>query len=153
GTLKRIDSLTKSSERILSIAWGPDDRIYSTVEETMHTDPSNAFTRTRIASIKPDGTEPIADWSAESNHSYAYPVLNGTEILYSRFSLNGKEQTLWARNPETPDARQIADSAWRAVWLDSEKLYYIYQKNLHLRFLESGQDLTILNSVDQADYR
>ena len=78
----------------------------------------------------------------------------GAEIIFCRFALDGKQQTLWSRNIRTGKTKPIAEPALRAVHMDSSasRLYYMYQQDLHLRDLKSGADWVIVNSVKEADF-
>jgi hypothetical protein len=155
GSLRRIFSLAPYKGVLLSVAWAPDDRIYFTVDDPVPLDDRHYLNRSRIASIKADGTDLKPDWASDSDHSYRYPTnTDNGEIIFCRFDLDGKHQTLWSRNTWTGNMRPVAESALRAVYLDSRRscLYYIYQQDLHLRDLRSGADWVIANSVTEADY-
>ncbi len=152
---RQIFRLEPDKGFILSVAWASDDRIYFTVDDSVPLDDRHYLTRSRIASIRADGTSLDADWAAESEHSFRYPMsTNNGEILFCRFALDGKQQTLWSRNLATGKARPLFESGLRAVYLDAaeNRLYYIDRDNLHLRDLKSGADWIIVNSVKEADY-
>ena len=106
--------------------------------------------------MKADGTNLIPDWASDPKYSYRYPVSSsaGAEITFSRFALDGTQQTLLNRNIHTGKTKQVMEAALRAVHMDSDasRFYYIYGQNLHLRDLKSGADWVIANSVKQADY-
>ena len=141
---------------LLSAAWGPKDRIYFTVDDSIPLDDRHALTRSRIASVNADGTDLDAGWQRAEDYSYRYPTLGlEGDILFSRFSLDGKEQTLWTQNPGTSRPRPLGIQGLRAVDDDSERhrFYYIYQGDLHLKDTKAGSDWVILNSVKEADYR
>jgi hypothetical protein len=151
---RRIFSLPANKGFLLSVLWGSDDRIYFTVDESVPVDNRRSLTRSRIASIKPDGTD-LVDWAADAQYSYRYPVnATGGELLFGRFALDGTQQSLWSRGVRTGPARLVAEPALRAVHLDSKagRLYYIYRQDLHLRDLKSAGDWVIVNSVREADY-
>ena len=153
--LRRIFSLGRDRGFLLSVLWGPDDRIYFTVDDSIQIDERHYLSRSRIGSVKPDGTDLNPNWAGDAEHSYRYPVRGeAQEILYSRFNLDGKEQTLWSRDLRTGKAKQAFEPGLRMVYKDpkASRLYYIYQQNLHFRNLQSGTDLVILNSVREADY-
>jgi hypothetical protein len=151
----RIFKLDPNRGFILSVAWASDDRIYVTIDDSVPLDDRHYLTRSRIASIRADGTDFDSDWAAESDHSFRYPMsVNNGEILFCRFALDGKQQTLWSRNLATGKTMPLVEPALRAVYLDTaeSRLYYIYRDNLHLRDLRSGADWIIVNSVKEADY-
>ncbi|MCI0422435.1 MAG: carboxypeptidase-like regulatory domain-containing protein [Acidobacteria bacterium] len=155
ASLRRIFGLGPNQGFLLSVVWGPDDRIYFTVDDSIQLDERHYLSKSRIASIKPDGTDLKPEWASDSQYSYRYPVRGeGKEIIFCRFTLDGKEQTLWSKNTDKGSPKKVLDSALRAVYSDSKasRLYYIYQQNLHLRDLKSGADLVIVNSVKEADY-
>ncbi len=152
---RRIFSLDPNHGFILSVAWGSDDRIYFTVDDSVPLDDRHYLTRSRIASIRPDGTDLESNWAAQPEYSFRYPTsADNREILFCRFTLDGKQQTLWSRNLATGNATPLMEPALRAVYLDSsaKRLYYIYRHALHLRDLKSGSDWQIVNSVEEADY-
>jgi hypothetical protein len=155
GSPRRIYGLGPNHGFILSVAWGYDDRLYFTVDESISIDAQHSLTKSRIASIKPDGTDLKPDWAAASQYSYRYPVRGASgEILFSRFTLDGREQTVWKKNTDDGHTSKILDAALRAVRADStsKRLYYIYKQGLHLKDLKSGSDLLIVNSVEEAAY-
>ena len=155
ASLRNIFSLGAHKGFVLSIAWASDDRIYFTVDESIQLDDRHYLSRSRIASIRADGTDLKPDWAADPQYSYRYPSSGvGSEIIYCRFALDGKQQTLWSRNTRTGRTKPLAERALRAVYLDrsTSHLYYIYQQDLHLRDLKSGADWVIVNSVKEADY-
>ena len=75
-------------------------------------------------------------------------------MLFGRFVLNGSGQALWRRDIRTGESRVVTEPALRAVALDAAagRLYYIYQKDLHLKNLKTGADWTIVNSAVEAGY-
>jgi len=155
ASLRRIFSLGANKGFLLSIAWAPDDRIYFTVDDSVQLDDRHYLSRSRIASMKADGTDLKPDWASHPQYSYRYPVnAESGEIIFCRFALDGKQQTLWSRNILTGKTKPVAEPALRAVHLDSSasRLYYIYQQDLHLRNLKSGADWVIVNSVKEADF-
>ena len=155
ASLRRIFGLGANKGFLLSIAWAPDDRIYFTVDDSVQLDDRHYLSRSRIASMKADGTDLKPDWASDPQYSYRYPInAEGAEIIFCRFALDGKQQTLWSRNIRTGKTKPVAEPALRAVHLDSSasRLYYIYQQDLHLRNLKSGADWVIVNSVKEADF-
>jgi hypothetical protein len=146
GLLKNIHEEPRGSF-ILSVSWGPDGRIYFTVDEPVRLTATHSATRSRIASMKPDSTELKADWAAAPQYSFRYPIATGNQILYSRMKLDGTEQSLWIRSPEP---RLILKDALRAVHYDAATgtIYYIFRRDLHFRDLKTGFDAIIQNSVD-----
>jgi len=155
ASLRRIFGLDANKGFLLSIAWAPDDRIYFTVDDSVQLDDRHYLSRSRIASLKADGTDLKPDWASDAQYSYRYPIsTEGAEIIFCRFALDGKQQTLWSRNIRTGKTGPVAEPALRAVHMDSSagRLYYIYQQDLHLRDLKSGADWVIVNSVKEADY-
>ena len=153
--LHRIFSLPANKGFLLSVAWGPDDRIYFTVDDSVPLDDRHYLSKSRIASIKIDGTDLQTDWASEARYSYRYPMAAGLEeMMFGRFALDGSRQELWIRNTRTGKMQLLAEPALRAVYLNSvaKRLYYIYQQELHLRDLHSGADWVIVNSVREADY-
>jgi hypothetical protein len=155
ASLQRIFSLDAHKGFLLSIAWATDDRIYFTVDDQIQLDDRHYLTRSRIASIKADGTDLKPDWAADPQYSYRYPMsAEGAEIIFCRFALDGKQQALWSRSLRTGKTRPVAEPALRLVYRDSSagRLYYIYEQDLHLRDLKSGADWVIVNSVKEADY-
>ena len=155
SALRRIFSLGRDQGFLLSVLWGPDDRVYFTVDDSVPVDERHSLSRSRIASVKPDGSDLNASWAGDAEHSYRYPVRGeGQEILFARFNLDGKEQTLWSRDLRTGKTKPLFQPGLRMVYQDPKgnRLYYIYQQNLHFRNLKSGTDLVILNSVREADY-
>jgi hypothetical protein len=151
---RRIFGLDANKGFLLSIAWAPDDRIYFTVDDSVQLDDRHYLSRSRIASIKADGTDLKTDWASDPQFSYRYPSAEGAEIMFCRFALDGTQQKLWSRNIRTGKTVPVAEPALRAVHVDSSasRLYYIYQQDLHLRDLKSGADWVIVNSVKEADY-
>jgi hypothetical protein len=155
ASLRPIFSLGPNQGFLLSVVWGPDGRIYFTVDDSIQIDDRRFLTKSRIASIKPDGSELNPTWAADTQYSYRYPVRGeGQQILLSRFSLDGKEQTLWSRDIATGKTQQFFEGGLRAVYRDPKagRLYYIYQQQLHLKDLKTGDDFVIVNSVNEADY-
>jgi hypothetical protein len=155
ASLRRIFGLDANKGFLLSIAWAADDRIYFTVDDSILLDDRHYLNRSRIASMKADGTDLKADWASDAQYSYRYPINGeGTEIIFSSFALDGKQQRLWSRDIRTGKTKQVAEPGLRAVHIDSRasRLYYIYQQDLHLRDLKSGADWVIVNSVKEADY-
>jgi hypothetical protein len=155
ASLHRIFSLDAHKGFLLSIAWAPDDRIYFTVDDPVQLDDRHYLNRSRIASIKSDGTDLKPDWASDPQYSYRYPMsAEDAEIIFCRFALDGKQQTLWSRNLLTGKTQPVAEPGLRAVYIDSSarRLYYIYEQDLHLRDLKSGADWVIVNSVRDADY-
>jgi len=151
---RRIFSLPPNEGFLLSVAWGPDDRIYFTVDDSIKVDDRHALTKSRIASIRPDGTGLNPAWAGDTQYSYRYPVRGqGQQMLLSRFSLDGKQQTLWTRDLNNGTTRLLLQNSLRAVCWDSnaDRLYYIYQQQLHLRKMRTGDDVVIVNSVREAD--
>jgi hypothetical protein len=154
ATPRHIFSLPANKGFLLSVLWGPDDRIYFTVDDSVPVDNRRSLTRSRIASIKLDGTD-LVDWAADPPYSYRYPVnANGGELIFGRFALDGTQQALWSRNVRTGSPRLVAEPGLRAVYLDAKagRLYYVYRQDLHLRDLKSGGDWVIVNSVREGDY-
>lgn len=152
---RRIFKLDPEKGFLLSVAWAFDDRIYFTVDDSIPLDDRHYLTRSRIASIRPDGEDLNSTWAAEPNYSFRYPTaVKDSEILFSRFALDGKQQTLWSRNLATGETVAVIEPALRAVYLDTAEnhIYYIYRHSLHLRDLKSGADWVIVNSVEEADY-
>jgi hypothetical protein len=155
ASLRRIFGLDANKGFLLSIAWAPDDRIYFTVDDSVQLDDRHYLNRSRIASMKADGTDLKPDWASDPQYSYRYPMnAEDAEIIFCRFTLDGNQQTLWSRNIRTGKTKPVAEPALRAVHMDSSasRLYYIYQQDLHLRNLKSGADWVIVNSVQEADY-
>ena len=150
---RRIFSLDPHNGFLLSIAWASDDRVYFTVDDPVQLDDRHYLSRSRIASIKPDGTDLKPDWASDPQYSYRYPInAPGSEIIFGRFALDGTRQKLWSRDIRTGKTKPVAEPALRAVYMDSNRLYYIYQQDLHLRNLKSGADWVIMNSVKEAGY-
>lgn len=156
GPLQSIFSLGTAPGSVLSVAWGVDGRIYFTVDDQVPLDASRSFSRSRIASIRPDGSDYQAGWQAAPDASFRYPffMADGAAI-FTKFSLDGSDQTLWRISPPGPGAVKIHAPALRAAGTDAAqgRLYYIYQNSLHLRVIESGADFIIAQSVEQADCR
>jgi hypothetical protein len=150
---RRIFTLDRQSGFLLSIAWGSDDRLYFTVDDSIPLDNRHFQSRSRIASIKPDGTDLRPDWAAAAQFSFRYPtVVEGGDLVFCRFALNGAEQTLLRRRIAGGETTEVAGNALRAVHIDASRLYYIYWNELHLRDRKSGADWVILNSVKEAAY-
>lgn len=152
---RRVFKLDPEKGFLLSVAWAFDDRIYFTVDDSIPLDDRHYLTRSRIASIRPDGEDLNATSAAEPNYSFRYPTsMNSGEILFSRFALDGKQQTLWSRSLTTGQNTFLMEPVLRAVYLDTagNRLYYIYRHALHLRDLRTGADWVIVNSVEEADY-
>ncbi len=152
---RRIFSLDPNHTFILSVAWGSDDRIYFTVDDSVPLDERHYLTRSRIASMRANGSGLESNWAAQPEYSFRYPMSAANrQILFCRFALDGKQQTLWSRSLVTGNTTPLMEPALRAVYLDSEAnhLYYIYRHTLHLRDLKSGSDWQIVNSVEEADY-
>ncbi len=155
ASLRRIFGLGANKGFLLSIAWAPDDRIYFTVDDSIQVDERHYLSRSRIASMKTDGTDLKSDWASDPQYSYRYPANGeGLQIMFGRFALDGKQQTLWSRDIRTGKTTQVVEPGLRAVHMDSSasRLYYIYRQDLHLRDLKSGVDWVIVNSVKEADY-
>ncbi|MGH9425966.1 MAG: carboxypeptidase-like regulatory domain-containing protein, partial [Terriglobia bacterium] len=153
ASLRRIFGLGANNGFLLSVFWGPDDQIFFTVDDSVQLDDRHYLSKSRIASMKADGTDLKPDWASDPQYSYRYPMRGeGAEIIFCRFALDGKQQTLWSRNLRTGKTKLVAEPALRAVHMDSSasRLYYIYQQNLHLRDLKSGADWVIVNSVKEA---
>jgi hypothetical protein len=146
GRLKKIYQESRGNF-LLSVSWGPDDRVYFTVDEPIRLSATYSATRSRIASLKPDGTDLKSDWAADPKYSFRYPIASGKQMAYSRMKMDGTEQSLWIRSPEP---RLILKNAFRAVRYDEAtgKLYYIFRRDLHLHDLKTGFDAIIQNSVD-----
>jgi hypothetical protein len=154
--LRRIFSLGANDGFLLSVAWAADDRIYFTIDDSIAIDDRHYVSKSRIASIKPDGTDLKPDWASAPRYSYRYPALfEGAEIVFCRFALDGTGQALWSRNIRTGRTNLLAEPALRAVHVDSaeSRLYYIYRQDLHLRDLKTGTDWVIVKSVSEADYQ
>jgi hypothetical protein len=153
--VRRVFTLGANQGFILSVAWGADNRIYFTVDDSVSLDERHYLTRSRIASMKADGSDLQPDWAADFGYSFRYPMRGeGDEIVYCRFELDGKRQALWSRNTRTGAVRPVAEPALRAVHIDlsAGRLYYIYRQDLRLRDMKTGADWVILNSVKEADY-
>lgn len=151
-----IFNLGTAPGSLLSVAWGADGRIYFTVDDQVPLDASRSFSRSRIASIRPDGSDYQAGWQAAPDTSFRYPFfLADGAAIFTKFALDGSDQTLWRISPPNPGAVKIHAPALRAAGIDVERgrLYYIHQNNLHLRLIESGADFIIAQSVEQADCR
>lgn len=155
-TLRCVFSLEQKPGAVLSVAWGGDGRIYFTVEDQIPVDAGRSFGRSRIASIRPDGTDYQSGWQATPDASFRYPFFgSGGQAFFGRFSLDGRDQALWGRFGPASAARKILNEAWRVAGFDPNRnhLYYIYRNNLHLRVNDSGADYIIAQSVVQADCR
>jgi hypothetical protein len=152
GELRKVVQEPAATSFLLSIAWGPDGRIYFAVDESVPIDAQHSYTRSRIASVMPDGSGLQPAWAADPQYSFRYPISSGNDLLYSRFTLDGKEQTLWSRPSDAVEAKQILANVLRAVSYDpaANILYYLYRNDLHFRDLKSNFDVTLLNSVESA---
>jgi len=153
AALRRIFGLGAREGFVLSIFWAMDDRIYFTVDDRVPLDDRHYLTRSRIGSVKPDGADLKTDWASDPGYSFRYPAMgeNGA-ILFGRFDLDGKHQGLWSRGPANEKMTAVAAPALRAIHIESGRLYYIYQQDLHLRILGTGDDWVIVNSVRDGDY-
>ena len=154
-SIRRVFSLGANKGFLLSVSWSSDDRIYFTIDDSIPLDDRHHLSRSRIASVKSDGTDLKPDWASDPQHSYRYPMNSeGAEIIFCRFALDGTQQTLLSRNSRTGKSKPVVEPALRAVHMDpnARRLYYIYQQNLHLKDLRSGADWIIVNSVTEADY-
>jgi hypothetical protein len=151
-SVRRIFGVAANRGFLLSVAWAPDDRIYFTVEDSIQLDDRHFLSRSRIASIKADGTGLEPDWASDTQYSYRYPVAHGADILFCRFALDGTQQTLWNRNIRTGQTKPVLEPGLRAVHTGSGRVYYIYKQDLHLRDVKSGADWVIVNSVTEASY-
>jgi hypothetical protein len=153
SSVRRIFGLEANKGFLLSVAWAPDDRIYFTVEDSIQLDDRHYLSKSRIASIKADGTDLKPEWAADTQYSYRYPVIfQGAEIAFCRFALDGTQQTLWSRNILTGKTKPVLEPGLRAVHKGSGRMYYIYEQDLRLRNLKSGADWVIVNSVNEAGY-
>jgi len=156
GALQRLFGLGAGSGAILSVAWGTDGRIYFTVEDRVAVDAQRSFSRSRIASIRPDGNDYQPEWQAAPDASFRYPFFSEDgEAFFGRFALDGSDQALWRRKSPGPGAVKVQSPALRAVGSDSRRgwLYYIYRNNLYLKVPESDAAFAIAQSVEQADCR
>jgi hypothetical protein len=141
---------------LLSVLFGPDGRIYFTVDESVPVDAQRAYTRSRIASMNADGTDLNPNWAADPQYSFRYPVGADKDVMYSRFTLDGKEQTLWRRGTDAKaQPNKILDNVLKAISYETagNALYYTYQNDLHWRDIKSGFDLIIMNSVESGQVR
>jgi hypothetical protein len=154
-SLRRIYSVGANRRFILSVAWSADDRIYFTVEDWVAVDERRSSSRSRIASIRPDGSSLVTDWASDPQLSFRYPMAGeGAEILFGRFALDGSGQALWRRDLRAGRSALLVEPALRAIHLDTKagRLYYIHRQDLHLRDLASGGDWVIVNSVREGDF-
>lgn len=149
--LKKIFDAVKGS--ILSVAWGSDNRIYFTINDEVPVDASHSNTKSRIASMNPDGTELTGEWAADKTYSYRYPAISETGFYFSRFSLDGREQSIWKKNTGAADSTMVLDQALRLVGFTAQhaRVYYLYKNDLHLKDIKSGLDLILIHSVLYAD--
>ncbi len=149
--LKKIFDAVKGS--ILSVAWGPDNRIFFTINDEIPVDATHSNTKSRIASINPDGTNLDSEWVAEKTYSYRYPETSENGFFFSRFSLDGREQSLWKMNTSAVDSTMVLDQALRLVGFTAQhtRVYYLYKNDLHLKDFKSGLDLILIHSVLHAD--
>lgn len=152
---KKIHDETGTSF-LLSVAFGPDNRIYFTVDESVPVDAQRSYTRSRIASMNADGSDLKPNWAADPQYSFRYPIATDKDLMYSRFTLDGKEQTLWRRGTDAKaEPKKILDNVLKAITYDvpDDTLYYTFQKDLHWRDMKSGFDLVIMNSVENGQVR
>ncbi len=149
--LKKIFDAVKGS--ILSVAWGSDNRIYFTINDEIPVDATHSNTKSRIASMNPDGTELTGEWAADKTYSYRYPAISETRFFFSRFSLDGREQSIWKKNTGAADSTMVLDQALRFVGYTAQhaRLYYLYKNDLHLKDFKSGLDMILIHSVLHAN--
>lgn len=141
---------------LLSVAWGPADWIYVTVDDQIPLDGQRSASRPRIARIHPDGSGLEPRWAAAEQSACRYPlVLADGAVLFGRHALDGTAQEIWLRPAGGGSDQKLAETALRPVWLDAaaRRLYYIHMLDLHVRDLQTGMDLILVQSVVQADYR
>ena len=149
-------SLGNARGWLLSVAWGPADWIYFTVDDQIPLDERRYASRPRIARMHSDGSGLEPRWAAAEQSACRYPLaLTDGAVLYGRHSLDGTAQEVWLRPAAEESERKLADTALRPIWLDAvaHRLYYIYMLDLHVRDLRTGADLVIVQSAVQADYR
>jgi hypothetical protein len=155
ASLHPIFRLSPNQGSLLAVDWASNNRIYMTIDDSVPLDNTHFFTRSRIASINADGTDLKPAVSSDTDHSYRYPMTTSNgDLIFCRFTLDGKQQTLWSHSLITGKTMLVAESALRAIHLDrnADRLYYIYRGDLHLRGLKSGADWVIVTSVQNADY-
>jgi len=141
---------------LLSVAWGPADWIYFTVDDQIPLDAQRSASRPRIARVHPDGSGLEPRWAAADESACRYPLaLADGAVLFGRHALDGTAQEIWLRPARGGSDQKLAEKALRPVWLDeaTRRLYYIHMLDLHVRDLQTGMDLILVQSVVQADYR
>ena len=151
-----VISLDSARGWLLSVAWGPADWIYVTVDDQIPLDERRSVSRPRIARVHPDGSGLEPRWAAAEQSACRYPLaLADGAVLFGRHALDGTAQEIWLRPASEESERKLAETALRPVWLDAagRRLYYIHMLDLHVRDLRTGVDLILVQSVVQADYR
>jgi hypothetical protein len=141
---------------LLSVAWGPAEWIYCTVDEQVPLNDRQSVSRPRIVRVHPDGSGLEPRWATADQAGCRYPLpLPEGAVLYGRHALDGSGQEIWTRPAGGGAEQKLAEPALRPVRLDAanHRLYYIHRQNLHLRDLRTGLDLVLVQSVEQADCR
>jgi hypothetical protein len=127
---------------------GNDQRIYL-INDDFPLSSTRSAVKSRIASLQAGGGDLRNLWE-DPQDSFRYPVFHGDQMFWSRFSADGREQTVWQAGSHGK-AEPVLSNALRIVHPAANSMYYLYKDNLRWKHRESDSDLILVSGVLSAD--